>query len=418
LTLDEAQSRALQASHRLAEARARLVAAEGAVEVRAAVDRPLASVSGGYTRTNHVTEFTFPTLGGAPRVLYPDVPSNYRARLDLQWPIYTGGRIDALERAARAEAEAVASDVAAARADLRLDVARAFWSLVTARATVTVLEQALARSEAHLRDVRERFTVGLIPPNEVASAEAQESRQRMLLIEARNQRELSSAELGRLVGVDVAGGVVEPTATLDVPSALAPAEPLQARQALVVEARTARPERRGLERRIDAAEHQRAAALAGKLPTVALVAGFDYARPNPRIFPRAERWDDSWDAGVNVSWSLWDGGRMRAEVAQANGLVRVAEARLAELDSLIALEIRQRQLEIDSGRAAVSAAGDAIRAATEARRVVGERYQVGVAAQIELLDADFALLQAEIDRTRALAGIRFAEARLARALGR
>jgi hypothetical protein len=35
-----------------------------------------------------------------------------------------------------------------------------------------------------------------------------------------------------------------------------------------------------------------------------------------------------------------------------------------------------------------------------------------------VLDADVALLQAELDRTRALAGVRFAEARLARASGR
>ncbi len=61
---------------------------------------------------------------------------------------------------------------------------------------------------------------------------------------------------------------------------------------------------------------------------------------------------------------------------------------------------------------------DAVRAAAEARRVVAERYQAGVATQTEVLDADVALLQAELDRTRALAGVRLAEARLARALGR
>ena len=85
---------------------------------------------------------------------------------------------------------------------------------------------------------------------------------------------------------------------------------------------------------------------------------------------------------------------------------------------MVALEVRQRLLEIDSGRAAVAAADDAVRAATEARRVVAERYQAGVATQTEVLDADVALLQAELDRTRALAGVRLAEARLARALGR
>ena len=144
----------------------------------------------------------------------------------------------------------------------------------------------------------------------------------------------------------------------------------------------------------------------------------DYARPNPRIFPRTDRWDDSWDIGVNVRWSLWDGGRTAADVAQAAGAIEVARQRLAEFDSVLAVEVRQRALDIESGRAAVAAASDAVRAATEARRVVAERYQAGVIAQIEVLDAEYALLQAELDRARALAGVRLSEARLARAIGR
>ena len=173
-----------------------------------------------------------------------------------------------------------------------------------------------------------------------------------------------------------------------------------------------------MERRIDAANEQRSAAAAGRLPTLAITSGIDYARPNPRIFPRADRWDDSWDAGINVRWSLFDGGRTAADVAQASSLAEVARQRLAEFDSVLALEVRQRALDIDSGRAAVAAAADGVRAAGEARRVVAERYQAGVIPQIEVLDAEFALLQAELDRTRALAGVRMSEARLARAIGK
>jgi len=39
--------------------------------------------------------------------LYPDVPDNYRARLDLAWPVYSAGRTDALERAAVADLRSV-----------------------------------------------------------------------------------------------------------------------------------------------------------------------------------------------------------------------------------------------------------------------------------------------------------------------
>jgi outer membrane protein len=412
LTLEDAQARAREASHRLAEARARESVAQATVAVREAADRPTVMALAGYSRTNHVLEFTVPGPLGAPRVLYPDVPDNYHSRLELQWPIYNGGRTDALERAARAEAAAAGADLSVAQADLRLEVARAFWAVVTARATVDVLEQGVTRSQAHVADVRQRFMAGLVPPNEIASAEAQESRARMLAIEARNQRDVATADLARLVGL-APEQPLEPMAVLD-----AAAASVSGTDALVASARESRDERRAFERRIESATDVRAAAAAARLPTLSIAGGVDYARPNPRIFPRTDRWDDSWDAAINVRWPLWDGGRTAADVAQAAGGIEVARQRLAEFDSVLAVEVRQRALDLESGRAALAAATDGVRAAAEARRVVAERYQAGVIAQIEVLDAEYALLQAELDRTRALAGIRLSEARLARAIGR
>ena len=411
LTLDEARARALEASHRLAEARARESVALGALAAREAALLPTVSASAGYTRTNHVLEFVVPGPLG-PLVVYPDVPDNYRSRVDLQWAVYTGGRTDVLEQAARAEASASAADIQTARADLRLEVSRTFWAVVTARAAVAVVEQALERSGVNVADARQRLNAGLVAPNEVASAEAQQARQRMLLVEARNQRDVAAAELARLVGLDPSQPI-EPVADLQPDDAAPPSFDVLTREGLAQ-----RPERKALELRITAADLQRAAAEAGKRPVITVGGGIDYARPNPRIFPRIDRWDDSWDAGVAVTWSVWDGGRVDAEVAQAAGAATAVRARLREFDSVLAVEVRQRSLEIASGIAAVAAADEAVRAAAEARRVVGERYRAGVIAQGDVLDAELVLLQSQLDRTRALASVRLAEARLDRAVGR
>ena len=64
LSLAEARSRALETSHRLAEARARESATLAAVDARAAAERPVVSASAGYTRTNHVLEFVVPSPTG------------------------------------------------------------------------------------------------------------------------------------------------------------------------------------------------------------------------------------------------------------------------------------------------------------------------------------------------------------------
>jgi outer membrane protein TolC len=120
---------------------------------------------------------------------------------------------------------------------------------------------------------------------------------------------------------------------------------------------------------------------------------------------------------VNASWSLWDGGRRAAEVGEASAATRALQARLEEFDSLVELEVRQRRLDLQAGRAAARAADEGVRSATEARRVVAERFEAGVATSTDVLDAQVALLQAELDRARALASVRVAEARLARTLG-
>ncbi len=56
---------------------------------------------------------------------------------------------------------------------------------------------------------------------------------------------------------------------------------------------------------------------AGGLPTISALGGYDFARPNRKIFPLREAWQSSWDLGVHVRWSFFDGGRVHAETAEA-----------------------------------------------------------------------------------------------------
>ncbi|MBE3071513.1 MAG: TolC family protein, partial [Acidobacteria bacterium] len=106
LTLPDAVARAMEASHRLGELRARGAGAEAARDGRQAAKLPQVAIQAGYQRTAHVDEYAIPSPTGQPHVIYPDIPDNFRTRLDFQWPIYTAGRFDALTRAARAEVDA------------------------------------------------------------------------------------------------------------------------------------------------------------------------------------------------------------------------------------------------------------------------------------------------------------------------
>jgi outer membrane protein TolC len=244
------------------------------------------------------------------------------------------------------------------------------------------------------------------------SAEAEAAHERLLAVEAANLRATADADLRRVTGIENTGPI-EPVANTDVaPAAVQPSD------TLVGQALKARPERRALEARASSADERVTAAAAAAKPQLTLAAGYDYARPNPRIFPRQEEFRTSWDLSANVSWSLWDAGRRSADQGEARATARALHLRVEDFDRQVTFEVRQRQLESASSVAAIAAADDEVRAAREAERVTTERNRVGVATSTDVLQAQVARLQAELDRTRAVANARVAQARLDRALGR
>jgi len=412
LTVNTTIDLALKASHRVSEVQARADVAQANVSARSSADNPVVSLLAGYTRTNHVEAFAMPIAGKGLVVIYPDVPDNWRTRADLQWPVYTFGRVGSATKAAELEHEATGKDVSTAKADIRLDATRSYWNLVMAGAVVRVAEDALALVGAHLHDVKALRAAGIAAPNDVLTAEAREARQRVLLIQARNNRDVAEADLRRVTGIEAAQKI-------DLIDALeAPARDIGAFDALLAEAKKTRPERQALQLRADAFGQQQKSAAAMTKPVLSVGGGVDYARPNNRIFPRSSEWNESWDVGFNVSWPLWDGGRTKADVAQVSASQRAVVERLAEFDAVLEFEVHQRQLDLAAAAASIQAATEEVASAAEARRVVTERFKSGLASNTDVLDAQQNLVVAQLERTQSLAAVRLAEARFDRTLGR
>ncbi len=416
LTLEEAITRAVEHAPRLAEARARQAAASSVVAARQAAAAPSLIASTGYLRTNHVDEFGIPQPNGSTRILFPDIPDNYRTRAELGVPLLTSGRTQSAVEAARSEVRAIEADAKASAADIRLDASRAYWTLVMARERVKVLEAGLARMDAWVTDVQAGVTAGVLPPNDVLSAQAQHARDRVQLIQARGAASVVELDLARLIGLEL-GQPIAVVTPVDQPirgSADAAGQPITV---LVNRALESRAERTGLQERQAGFRSAADAALATTWPLVTGVAAVEPSRPNQRFVPRTDQWQTSWDLGINVTWSLWDGGRAKADRAASLAQAQAVGHRLSDLDAQIAVEIRHRLLDLESGRAALLAATEAVTAATEARRVIGERFNAGVATPTDVLGAQNALLQAELELTQISATLRLGEARLLRAIG-
>ena len=415
LSLEDAIRLGVGHDPRLSEARARDAASASVVASNETLKKPTVTTSAAYLRTNHVPEFGF-QQGGTFNVIFPDVPDNYRFRAEMDVPLYTSGRVDALVASARAEQQATAADLRAGEQDVRMDITRAYWGLVTARENVRVLKQALDREDAYVGDVKSRVDAGVLPPNDLLSAQAQRARENVQLIQATNDAAVAQIALGLLIGVGP-DAAIEPTSRVDQPLAGASDLADQPPVALAATGREQRGERIGLSARQAGLLASAGAALAGTKPTIGALAGVQPARPNERFVPRTDQWNVSWDLGVNLTWPVFDGGKSRADAATATAQAEAIAHRIEQFDARLALDVRQVLLDISASRAALVASDEAVAAATEAHRVVSERFSAGVATSTDVLDAQLALVQAELERTRLMAGLRINEARLLRAVG-
>jgi outer membrane protein TolC len=375
---------------------------------------PQLDVSAGYSRLSDVPELSIARPGSSPLTVFPNIPNTYRAHAGVTLPLYTGGRVPGSIASANHALSAASRDVEAGVQDLILETTAAYLSLLTAQETARVVEESLASFEAHLKDARNRFELGMAARSDVLSVQVERDRAELSRLQARNASAAANEDLLRLVGL-APGTSVEPVPPETAPAAL---DAGFGTEGLVAAALAKRPELMALRARAASADAAVRVARSPSRPQVGLQAGYDYARPNTRILPLVDEWKDSWSVGVNVSVSPFDGGRTQAATAQARSEAEALRHQVEDLERRVRLEVTTRALDVTTAEAAVGVADRALEAAREAARVERDRYQEGVSTNSDLLDAETRLLRAGMDRTNAVAAFSLARARLDRALGR
>ena len=182
-------TRALAEAPRLAEARAREAAADGRRGRARRARRGPSSRRSGLPPDESRRRVRLPQPDGGVSVIFPDIPNNYRARAEVAVPVFTvRPRRRARGLGAKPIAARVGADGGRSRPTWRSRSSRAYWALVLARERVGVLDAALERSRRVARDVGARVDAGLLPPNDVLSAQAQRARQNVQLIQAQQRR--------------------------------------------------------------------------------------------------------------------------------------------------------------------------------------------------------------------------------------
>lgn len=393
--LSDFVERAAQQSFDARESRATSAQREAESDAALGGLLPVFSARGVYTRNQYEAAFDGPN----GRVVI--VPYNQLdAYLQLDVPLVDLARYHryksqrALAQAAREQTDATNLDVGGA-------VARSYYQFVGASALARSAAISVKAAEDNLRVVEQRVAAGVA--NDL-------DRERALANVARTQQQLADAELGVALaarGLETLSGL-SPTPAQEFQSDdLHEEAPLQRWEALASQT----PQRRAAESAQRAAEQSQKAASRALLPT--LTASAQERFTNATGFAGREAvYALQLIAAVRLDYTTVATARAQAAAAELQR-VRVERTSRAVLDATFEAH-RRVQSNIVKSRAARVQASSADRAA----KLASQRYEAGVATQLDVTEAQRDAFEADAARIQADADLALARAQLRLSVGK
>ncbi|MCD8569858.1 MAG: TolC family protein [Geovibrio sp.] len=174
LTLDEAVNKALANNHEITEYRYLTEQKENQVSTARSPFLPQLDASYGYQRSNEDNKYG----SGKNQASSADVTVSYN--------LFRGGADSLNLRAAKSSLEAQKFMEESIRADVVLNVKKAFFSVLQAKKDVEAAKESVALLESQLKDARLTYEVGISPKNEVLKVEAELASQKQALLQAQS----------------------------------------------------------------------------------------------------------------------------------------------------------------------------------------------------------------------------------------
>ena len=333
----------------------------------------------------------------------PDDGLNYYGlQVNLVQPLYTGNKLTAANKQARANQENAEANLSAAENSLVLEVKKAYYTVLFTQRLAVTMDEAVASMQHHLAEANAYYKAGMVPRLDVMRAEVKlaDLQQKQLL--AQNSLNLAKSALNFVLGVDLnMVYVLEDRMSAgplpgDLPSCQA--------QALAN-----RPELAAIGAKVEMARQAVSIARSGKKPTVALVLDGHKIEPNNE--------EPSLTIGVVATMKVYDHGMVDHQVAEAQSVLEQAVTGQQLLERGVKLEVEQAYRNAAATLATIQVAEKSLAQAQETLRMAEISYQAGLSTSLERIDAEVGLTQAKTNYSQALSTYNIALAQLDRAMG-
>lgn len=354
------------------------------------------------------------SLGGNPFSSFGSLgfgaKNQYNLGLSFSQNLFAGGRIRAQNAVANAGRTSAEIELAAQRAQIRLDVTQAYFDAALADRLVALAESSAVQTENVLRQTQLARNVGNVSEFELLRAQVSSANQRPIVIQRQSDREVAYLRLKQLLNVSLDTPLQLITAVDDsaaITSSLAAAgmsgDTTAVNRATVREAAAAIDAQRGL-LRITKAQ---------RFPSLALTSQYGKVAFPLTSFPQTGDFRTNWTIGLASQVPLFTGGRIKGEQMVAEANVREAQARYDQLREFAALDSRVTLNNLFQARAAWLASAGTADQARRAYSIAEVRYKEGISTQIELNDARILLEQAVANRALAARNLQVARVKLA-----
>lgn len=368
-------------------------------------------------------------------------PNTYNANLTLSVPLFQGGRAVQGARAARSLREAATADMTDVEQDVSLQTLNAYLAAQLAERLVAIQDSNLALAQARVRQAEQFEAGGRGSRYDVLRARVERSNLEPALIQARGSRDLALLELRRLTNLPQ-DRPLRLSTHLDPDAVRALAEQMAGAAVADSAALDALPGVRAARLRAQAGDASARVAASNRLPTVSLnlVSGYQAFPLEWRVPVKGGALEtvdcpDGSEAGrvctqqnggwfsdrslqLAVSFPVFDGMRGRNDVRQARAQAAIADLQAQQTWENARAEAARARTELDRARATFAAVTQTVAEAEEAFRLASLRYSRGLGTQLDVSDAQLALLTARTNEASATYDLYLASAALARALGR
>jgi len=370
----------------------------------------LPNLAGYMTEAAQQTNLRAAGLGtgpGIPGVVFPAIigPFNYvdfRARLTQ-----TIVDLTAINnyRSAQQTVRADEFSVQDARDLTVLAVGGAYLQVIAAAAKVEAARAQLETANALYKQTSDQRGVGLVAQIDVNRSQVQVLTQQQRLVTLQNDLAKQKINLARMTGLP-ANDQYELTDQID----FSPPPPLDLERALKL-AFEQRADLRAAQTYVRAAERNRAAARAERLPSLSMSADYGAIGVNPA------QSHGTFSVVGSLRFPIWQGGRTEGNIEQADAALGQRRAELSDLRGRIESDVRNAYLDLQAATSQVDVAEKNVEVTQETLALTRQKLDEGISDNVAVVQAQDALANAHLDHINSVSAHNLAKLALARAVG-